>query len=147
MFDKDASVYDGTISKMFHDRAVRRIAMGTILHLIQDSFSLSHVERSVLDSGKSRYCRGPIKRFHAYANQDTEKHAEQDKWPENLPETAPGGNDVCDPVMAGAQLLKYFGQNNNQGADWKTVESFLVDNIFKLTDPEILSNAGQDFLP
>lgn len=144
-FDKDKILYDQDVASLFHDRAVKRIAIGSFLHLIQDSYSLSHVERQILDNKEERFCRTKIIRFHAYSGQNTDKHAQADKWPSNLITTS-ANNKTCDPIVVGAKILSYYADNDFAGAKWEVVKIFLVRTVFPLGNPEELSNSGREFM-
>ncbi|MDR4517211.1 MAG: hypothetical protein MRK00_07480 [Nitrosomonas sp.] len=145
LFSNDNDIYNNDIATFFHDRRVKRVAIGSLLHLIQDSYSLSHVDRKVLDNEKGRFCRTTVIRFHTYSGQDTEKHTNEDKWPSNLEESI---NDmVCDPISAGAKILEYYAKNDFSGEEWIKVKNFLVEHVFKLENPEELSGPGERFRP
>src|SRR4051812_40671438 len=57
--------------------ALRARAVGSLLHVVQDSFASAHVER--LELGQAR--RGPIVRFLWYGGQDPALHARADAFP------------------------------------------------------------------
>ncbi len=144
-FSKNSIIYNSDISTFFHDRRVKRIAIGSLLHLIQDSYSLSHVDRKIIDGDKGRFCRANVVRFHSYSGQDTEKHANEDKWPENLDKSI--NKMVCDPISAGARILEYYAKNNFSGEKWDKVKEYLVEYVFNLENPEELSGPGKRFRP
>src|SRR5262249_30727012 len=117
--ERDIDVYDNNLINLFGDDDVRRNAMGSLLHLIQDSYSPAHAERENFDEAEGRFCRGKIVTFHAYRNQDMRKHSQADKWPANLSsEVLDAGARVCDPITAGAAILRFYAQNNFAGAKW-----------------------------
>jgi len=62
---------------------VSRLAFGSLLHVVQDSFARGHVEResmvSYVKCGNTQYRRpGRIIEFHSYINQDSKKHGHED---------------------------------------------------------------------
>ena len=140
----DAELYDQPLTALFKDTDVKANALGSLLHLVQDSYSAAHVEREVLDESESRFCRTGVRRFLSYPNQVVKKHSAADKWPTNLFSGAmPDGARVCDPLRAGAAVLKLY----KTGKDWPTVAAFLNVTVFNLLDPDAVSGPGQDFSP
>jgi hypothetical protein len=143
LFSKNSEIYNNDIASFFHDRRVKRIAIGSLLHLIQDSYSLSHVNRKIIDSEKRRFCRTRVIRFHSYSGQDSTKHANEDKWPDNLALTT---NDiVCNPITAGEKILAYYAKDNFSGEKWDEVKKFLLHHVFDLVNPVELSGPGVRF--
>lgn len=53
-------------------------ALGSFLHMVQDSYSAAHVERNHSSSAKCP--NGSIRRFMAYTHQSAAKHGEADTW-------------------------------------------------------------------
>ena len=150
---QDTDVYDRDMRALFsdpHDATmfidVRRIAMGSLLHLIEDSYSPAHVQRVYLDTAEGRFCRGAIRQFLAYTSQNVQKHSAGDKWPANLPRNAltPDAR-VCDPITAGAAVLKFYARDDFTGADWAEVRTFFEKSIFALDANAIASGPGEDF--
>ena len=85
---------------------VRQIAVGALLHTIQDSFSSSHVERvrSPRD-GEGRQLvgdKGAIRRFLTYRGQDAVEHGVADRRPGDWDRANPGD---LHPVSIGAQVV------------------------------------------
>lgn len=140
--EQDVDVFDQDLVSFFKDKNVKHNALGSLLHFIQDSYAAGHVERTNLDGAEGRFCRTAIKRFLAYPDQDTKKHSAADKWPPNLslPPAQPAAR-ICDPLAAGAAILKFFGV----GAEWEQVRRFLDDTVFPLQDAEALSGPGEDY--
>ena len=86
-------------------------ALGALLHLVQDSFSLSHVQRG--DHGvvqEARIVCMPAASFKFYSGQPG--HEQSDDVPSLDPSCADAaGRPVDDPVTAGAKLLWMLGRN------------------------------------
>lgn len=143
LFVNDPAILEGTVADLFHNGAVRRVALGSLLHMMQDSYSQSHVNRFDQTSPQRRFCRGAIRGFHAYVGQDGEKHAAADLWPEGIAESASSRAPFCDPVSAGARLLSFADPLT--AASWPEVEKFLRETVFSLDDRAALSNAGRAF--
>jgi hypothetical protein len=149
----DTEVFDRDIRHLFgdpHDASmvvdVRRIGLGSLLHLIQDSYSPSHVERENHDAEEGRFCRGNIKRFLAYAKQATKKHSAADAWPANLPrDTLKPEARVCDPITAGAAIMTFYARNDFAGADWPEVRKFLESTVFPMDANAADSGPGAGF--
>jgi len=94
-------------------------ALGSLFHLVEDSYAGGHVEREVL--GPTR--RGRIRRFFCYTSQDHAAHAALDRWhggktvPEKLA-GLPGAEDAAEQAGALARLFA-------RGAAWAEVKSWL----------------------
>ena len=64
---------------------IQRIAFGSLLHLVQDSFAGGHAERAeavpgAICAGRPDWpAPGPIVEFHSYPHQDSRKHGHADK--------------------------------------------------------------------
>ncbi len=78
---------------------LRLIAFGSLLHLVEDSYSAAHVRRvsgGVQSNGCLSYdATDPILQFHTYVGQDTEKHGLCDDAPDWL--EAPRAGSPVDP--------------------------------------------------
>lgn len=62
---------------------IKEVALGSLLHTVEDRFAKGHVDRgeAILGekcSGADYPGPGQIREFHAYGNQDAEKHGEYD---------------------------------------------------------------------
>lgn len=147
VFNHRDDVYDKTLINLFGDPDVRRSAIGSLLHLIQDSYSPAHIERENHDQAEGRFCRGTVVRFLSYPNQDVGKHSEADKWPDNLPRTLKSDDRICDPISAGARILALYAANDFSGASWDEVRVFLETVVYPLKNPSAPSGPGEDFMP
>ena len=100
---------DWTVAQFFEIRSgttserIRRIALGALLHTLQDSFAHGHAEREVTAPGnEARF--GAISAFLNYGCQSEEKHGEADraahyKW------FADAAHGESSPVTLGAQVI------------------------------------------
>lgn len=121
----------------------RNFAFGSLLHLVEDSFSLSHTERdepsgAKCDAAPEQYKPGKILTFHAYINQDKRKHADADKQNAlsiHLAEKEPNAVDV------GKTLKTYYEQKR----PWDEVRQYL-ECVFELADPTAKAGPGGEFL-
>ena len=107
-------------------------ALGSLLHMVEDSYSAAHIER---DYSASKTCpTGHIKRFLAYTNQDSKKHGAADtlKAYENSEHA-----DI--PVEVAAQLI-WFARRK---ADWvKEVAPYLDKMVYCTEGTAEVAGAG-----
>jgi hypothetical protein len=114
-----------------------------LLHLVEDSFSLSHTERdepsgAKCDAAPEQYKPGKILTFHTYINQDQRKHADADQQNAlsiHLAEKEPNAVDV------GKTLKTYYEQKR----PWDEVRQYL-ECVFELADPTAKAGPGEEFL-
>ena len=123
---------------------IRRIALGALLHTIQDSFAEGHAERE--PTGAERF--GAISAFRDFTCQSEEKHGAADRaahyaW------FGAAAHEEKSPVTLGAQVLDMLERklvwdagirtNAAQGAAVLAVGEFMRENIF----PIVAANAAQ----
>jgi hypothetical protein len=133
---------DITIRQFFHVNAsgsTEQRAIGSLLHMVQDSFAEGHVEREDLGNNK----KGDVVSFHSYTHQDHKKHGEKDAFHDGKTirdkiHNIPGGDDA---VINGAVLLLYFKDKD----PWESVKFYLDNYIFKLKDPNKAADSGKAF--
>jgi hypothetical protein len=126
------------------EKDFRDFALGSLLHLIEDSFSLSHTERDEASGAKCEaapelYKPGKVLSFHSYANQDKRKHADADKQSAlsiHLAKDQPNAVDV------GKTLKMYYELKK----PWEEVKQYL-ECVFELEYPMAKAGPGQDFQP
>lgn len=133
-----------TIRQLFHvhkDGKTKQRAIGSLLHMIQDSFAEGHAEREVKKDGT----KGDIIGFHSYVNQDGHKHGEKDGIQPGSKgsmrdkiEKIPGAKDA---IKNGALILKLYGEKKS----WSEAKTLLETQIFKLKDPNKKAAAGDAF--
>lgn len=104
-------------------------ALGSLLHLIQDSHAAGHTER---------HSDGRILEFHSYINQDSGRHAEKDKFVEGKLESTPGALNAVKACVAVLQMYK-------RAAPWAELLILLRDSIFELSTHARTSSAGAQF--
>lgn len=123
---------------------IREVAFGSLLHMVQDSFAKAHVDRGEPIQGQmcegviQHAAPGKIRSFHAYNNQDSDKHGEYDSrnaFSAHWTVEKPGVIDV------GQALRAYF----ERAAAWEEVRSYL-DCVFILENPDAQASAGSGFL-
>lgn len=110
-------------------------AIGAMLHLIQDSYSTSHVERVFEPTSRCQY--GYISRFYSYSNQNSKKHGESDTWEGYEKTSYP---ESSNPITVGAHMMAFA----KSSADWKTkVLPYLDSTVFCLGDSPLESGPGE----
>ena len=115
--------------------SIKEVALGSILHVVQDSYSRAHADRSY---GPSARCpNGRIVEFHAYGHQDSDRHNVADtraSWQGNS-DYRPDNS----PVQASAQILRFARER----ADWETVvKPYLLERLFCIDDDARASSPG-----
>lgn len=111
------------------------VALGSLLHMVQDSFSDAHVRRK----GSCRalnHNKLEIEEFHNYVMQDAAAHKRADVKPQWVED---GDISDANPVTASAKILRAA----LQGEDWdKVVKPLLLNDVFKLSDAVRPSSRG-----
>jgi hypothetical protein len=123
------------------NRKIQIAALGSLVHMIQDSYSQSHVIRNKYDPlTPARIDCAPIKAYLTYKGQDPDKHGESDVFPLSINQNC-STNIIDDPITATAKVLWYVNH-----ADDKTDEliTYLKGNVFKsaYTDNSLAPNAS-----
>ena len=102
-------------------QSIQMSALGSIIHMIQDSYANGHTERD--NSGlEPKVSLGRVIAFRTYLGQDKDKHAISDKWP-TFDDVGPS----VDPITAVAKLIWLHNQIS-QGrpvSDQDSVDSIL----------------------
>lgn len=123
---------------------LREVALGSLLHLVQDSFSEAHVVRS--SNQQNRPC-GPaehqwrsaatIQLFQTYGAQDSGRHAQRDAaraFGRGLLTFTPNVVEVATRVRTLMQ----------DAPDWPVVERYLRECVFVVEDPTAQSGSHPD---
>jgi hypothetical protein len=118
-------------SRLGQDLAVRReitpdVALGSMLHVLQDSFSPSHTCR--VEQLKDNVTKAVLVDVGNYNEQNTDAHASLDGYPRWMQMYAETGQHIYanDPITVGAWLIAAAGQK----LPWDEVESHLRQTIF-----------------
>ncbi|QHA83680.1 hypothetical protein E3Z27_19420 [Pseudomonas mediterranea] len=115
--------------------SIKHIALGSLLHMIQDSYSDAHVEREGGCNPLSRE-RGRIVSFRDYVFQISTDHAIADVHPKWLEH---GDLAKHNPLWASAKMIQYSFRK----VPWEgEVEQFLSNEVFPLAYPEKLPTTG-----
>lgn len=123
---------------------MKQVAFGSLLHMVQDSFSVSHVlRRQVVNGSKcpapadAFAAPGKIMEFHTYAGQNSARHGAEDKRDAFSRHWSSGPPTVVD---VGKRLYELFLAQ----ARWPTVKPY-IDCIFELAPDARRSSAGEEF--
>jgi hypothetical protein len=149
LFVGDPKFKETTVEELFRGpQLAREAAIGSLLHMIQDSYAPGHIEREVKDyrlaGGQAVFARGNINSFHCYTDQDAKKHKLSDKWPENLDEVKPVGEE--NPIAVGARILQFmYGGEDGAGAPWPDVSIYLNSKVFNVLDLNAKAGAGEHY--
>jgi len=137
-----------TIEQIFRRNVfAKRAAIGSLLHMIQDSYASGHADRVVLDytttNGNRVFKRSIIREFHCYTNQDENLHKQDDRWPDGLDKLHP--IDELNPITTGARILQFMYANDRSGAPWADVEKYLREVVFSISDRNTPAGPGEKY--
>lgn len=124
-----------TKQEKISNNKVKLIALGSLLHMIQDSFSDSHVER-VNSCNPLNHNKTDIQKFHNYSNQVATDHERADTTPDWLRN---GDLNDSNPVRASADII----HASFNGYDWRSVELLLKNEILTLGENAQISDGGR----
>lgn len=116
--------------------SVRDVALGSILHVVQDSFSHAHTARSFASS--TACPAGRILEFHAYGSQDSDRHSSADTRAQWLAESE--DRPDYSAVQASAQMLIFARDRANWQA---TVRPWLVEQLFCVDADARVASSGE----
>jgi hypothetical protein len=116
------SIADQSAMRLMRAKTVaetRARALGSLLHMIQDSYAHGHVTRASSDGMHA----GAITQFLAYVGQDPSKHAHDDSWRDGSSDlqrtlNIPGARDA---LAASTQIVRLYKAR----ATWAKVEQYL----------------------
>lgn len=116
-----------------HD--ISKIATGSLLHMVQDSFAGGHVDRDE---------QGRIVEFHEYSKQDAKKHDKSDSYtsdgtPEEKIRNLPGGPQA---VNEGKKILLMLDDPKTSLTDFHTM---LNKETFALSPQARNASPGKDY--
>jgi len=120
---------------------LKDFAFGTLLHMVQDSFSESHVSRDLSTQGGLCNCpctdRSPakIEKFLVYGSQDAAEHKDEDLYEALRNDVAKYSPNVID---VGKILREFYKQNSN----WDAVKKYLDECVFALKDIDAEADGG-----
>ena len=135
-------------STEFEGVDVRRRALGTCMHIVQDSYAKGHTRRELLNPEDlvsangtefidGKYAKlGAIENFHSYVDQGS-AHADHDHWDSDWPDMDPAEPSSFNLLWGarigqekGVGLLDFW----NAGTKWdEGVKEWLINEVFNLS--------------
>ena len=131
-----------TVQDMFLAKAasLRPMAFGSLLHVVEDSYSAAHVRREssrLQANGCLSYdALDPVVQFQTYVGQDAEKHGVCDDAPDWL-ETPRAGS----PADVLAEIVRAY----HAGEDWPAIKAILENKVFRLSASASAAQPGRCF--
>ncbi|MBF5004254.1 hypothetical protein [Diaphorobacter caeni] len=120
-----------------------QVAMGALLHMVQDSFSQAHTERGLesgAQCGNTGFDKpGQIQRFHSYAQQSSTSHDTEDTSKALALHTMQISPSAVDVSRAFLALWK-------EKKSWMEVSEFF-DCVFDVKDRSVEADAGPYVAP
>ena len=118
-------------NNQYSAEAIQNIALGSLLHLIQDSFSSSHVLREGSAVGVSKISgAGTINQFGIYTAQDEKSHGHADINIEDLNE-----HTELSLTDLSAKLIEFAVNQRSSGSDsWADAE-MILEKAFAIRSP------------
>ncbi len=126
-----------------HDpNKIQDMALGSAFHVIQDSYSASHVSRELDQNPAQLYSivsnRGRIKAFYYYNSQDSSKHGSADgQFEDNPPDELESTTGMYEVLEFIASQVIYDRENSSDSWE-KVVKPKLNEVAYKLVDPAAL---------
>jgi len=111
---------------------VKDMAFGSLLHIIEDSFSKAHVQREPAGKNGRRW-PGRVEEFHSYAHQDHNLHSDADG------RAAFQAVDTKEVVIEAVRRVV-----DKRGAKWDEIEPILTE-IFDVVDRGRPAGPGDEY--
>lgn len=127
----------------YRGSSLKNFAFGTLLHMVQDSFSESHVSRDLSTQGAECACkfadRSPakIEKFLVYSAQDEGKHKEEDDYRALRNDAKKYSPNVID---VGNVIRRLYNEDNS---DWEVIKKYLDECVYVLKDTEAEADGGK----
>lgn len=148
-FEKVFPKQEATVENLFlmgdetyRGSQLKDFVFGTLLHMVEDSFSEAHVSRDLSTQGAFCNCpytdRSPakIEKFLVYSAQDAAKHKGEDTYEALRKDAAKYSPNVID---VGKTLMVFYRQNSN----WDVVKKYLDECVYVLKDIDTLADGGK----
>ncbi|KAF4985857.1 hypothetical protein FGRMN_11073 [Fusarium graminum] len=132
----------------FQGLDIRRRALGSMFHVIQDSYAIGHTQRTLLnpqdresmDPLKFKHGAadrwGAIENFHTYSGQDSDAHSHYDHASDGVPEPGNLGNlDQWNDLIGcrdAVDKCKDLAALARDGKKWEDVKGFL-EEVFTIS--------------
>jgi hypothetical protein len=129
--------------RTYRGSSLKNFAFGTLLHMVQDSFSESHVSRDLSTQGALCNCKftnsspAKIEKFLVYSAQDSHKHKAEDGYGAlryDAKEYTPNVIDV------GITLRRLYDEDNSE---WDVVKQYLDECVYVLKDIDAEADGGK----
>lgn len=132
-----------TVKGLFKPRSqmaelpLAQLALGSLLHTVQDSYAASHAQREFTPS--VRCPNGRITQFYSFLQQDTDRHRAEDSRSALQRSSSMRFTDLQNPVEVSARLIILARRN----ADWDSVvEPYLRSTVFCLEQGAAVAGPG-----
>lgn len=153
LFGKDEFLFNQSVYYLFcselceSEAFLPGIAIGTLLHIIQDSNFEGHTGRVNLFPHNDVFAKGDIYQFRSYNNQVSGLHKKADMWPSALNKDVERKLIENDPINQSAKVLELvFGDiDEPYSTKWKKLYRYLHDSVFSLNFPAKKSGPGLCF--
>ena len=123
------------------EHEIRMSALGSILHLIQDSYSKSHTNRGGSETHPEVVCN-EVEKFWSYRDQDAALHGESDKWPSFDSSCQTTNSDkTLDPITAAAQLIWLHANST----DTSMTVNDLINSVYGEIPEGVPSSSGEQY--
>lgn len=122
--------------------AIQKIAFGSLIHVVEDSFAAGHVDRAAPPPGATCAgwrATGEIREFHSYPRQDSHRHGLADKLGALQQHEGSANPNVIDVVSTLGILWR-------AAAPWDEARTYL-DCVFRLAPDARPSSPGERFTP
>ncbi len=120
---------------------VSELALGSMLHVVQDSFAAGHTKRVHIGSG--RCARGRVSQFYSNLRQVSSRHLAEDSRAALVQSISEASTHVQNSIEASAQILLFARAR----ADWVTVvEPYLRETLFCVDETTQVAGPGA-FMP
>ncbi len=139
LFKDDKFLSNRTVKQFFGCNLagdVKKRAIGSLLHLIQDSYTKSHTERN---------WNGDITIFYSYKTQNEDEHKSYDGWgykdKGNLRQRIENFPDSQKILEKCTNILRLYKQHTK----WEDVEHYVRQKVFPLAENVSVSGPGKKF--
>jgi hypothetical protein len=118
--------------------ATQGLALGSLLHVVQDSFSASHTDRAF--DASERCPNGRVTQFYAYQGQQARAHGAEDSRKSFNASAESRFSDLQNPVEASARMILFARRK----ADWAgEVLPYVLNTLFCVDEHAEVSGPGK----
>lgn len=156
-FDKIFRGQEANVENLFllgditYRSELKDFAFGSLLHMIEDSFSASHASRDLSTQGDSCNCQytdralAKIEKFLVYGPQDAAEHKKEDIYialKKDVLQYSPNVIDIGKVLVKFYKELKDKQKSNSDYSNWDDVKKYLDECVFALKDPYAEADGG-----